>query len=226
VTCAVRDRTVIIFIEGFVMSSRGLVRNATLGFTIVELMVVLVIAAALVMAAAPSITQTMSNQRAQSAAYELAQVIQTARSQAILSRREVDLRATYPSPASNIWNGTKTGTPVTTDITTADKARISQTSYYILETGTMLSNSTAGITDNRVTSISKLNDNVVINPLNAIALIRFTPDSTVQVSTGVGTAPTTLNADQTFLVTDTGNPGSAGYTVTLTRFGGSKVQKN
>ena len=206
------------------MSSRGLVRNATLGFTIVELMVVVTIAAVLVMVAAPNLTQAMANQRAQSAAYELAQAIQTARSQAVISRREVDLRATYPTPASNIWNGTKTGTAVTTNVTTKDQARINQTSFYILETGTMLSNSTA--TDNRVTVIAKLNDSVVINPLNAIALIRFTPDSTVRVSTAVGTAPTILGADQTFVVKDTGNSGSAGYTVTLTRFGGSRVQKN
>jgi hypothetical protein len=70
-----------------------------------------------------------------------------------------------------------------------------------------------------------LNDKVVINPLNAIALIRFTPDSVVQVSTAATTTPTTLNADQTFSVTDTGSSGT-GYTVTLSRFGGSRVQKN
>jgi type IV fimbrial biogenesis protein FimT len=207
------------------MSSRGLVQNVARGFTIVELMVVIVIAAVLAVIAAPSFTKIMSKQRAQSAAYELSQAIQTARSQAILTRRTVDLRATYPSPTNNIWNGTKTGTAVTTNVITADQARISKTSYYILETGTKLTNSTSGITDNRVTFISKLNDKVVINPLNAIALIRFTPDSVVQVSTAATTTPTTLNADQTFSVTDTGSSGT-GYTVTLSRFGGSRVQKN
>ena len=207
------------------MSSRGTLRSSVRGFTIVELMVVIVIAAVLAVIAAPNFTRIMSNQRALSAAYELAQAIQTARSQAILSRRTVDLRATYPSPSTNIWNGTKTGTVVTTNVTTADQARIDKTSYYILETGTMLTNSTSGITDNRVTFISKLNDKVVINPANATALIRFTPDSVVQISTAVATAPTTLNADQTFVVTDTDSSG-AGYTVTLSRFGGSKVQKN
>jgi prepilin-type N-terminal cleavage/methylation domain-containing protein len=207
------------------MSSRNLVRKAARGFTIVELMVVTVIAAVLAVIAVPSFAQIMSSQRAQTAAYELAQALQTARSDAILTRRTVDLRATYPSPTTNIWNGTKTGTPVTTDVITADQARISQTSYYILETGTKLTNSTTGITDNRVTFISKLNDRVVINPANSIALIRFTPDSVVQVSTAVATTPTTLASDQTFLVKDTGTTG-AGYTVTLSRFGGSRVMKN
>ena len=221
---AVRDRAVVVIIEGSVMSSRGLVRN-TSGFTIVELMVVIVIAAILAVIATPNLTKMMSKRRAQSAAYELSQALQNARSRAILTRRTVDLRATYPSPTTNIWNGTKTGTAVTTNVTTADQARISQTSYYLLETGTKQTNSTSGITDNLVTFIAKLSDTVVINPANATALIRFTPDSVVSVSTAVGTAPTTLSGTQTFTVTDTGYSG-AGYKVTLNRFGGTMVQAN
>ena len=226
VICAVRDRAVVNYIEGFVMISRSSLPQSIRGFTVVELLVVIAIMAIVVVVAAPNITKTLSNQRAKSASYELVQTLQSARTKAIITRRNVDIRATYPSTSTNnAWNGAKTGNAVNTNVATADLAKIDKTSYYILETGIKLDNATTGITDNRVTLVAKLPDSVTINA--AIGLIRFTPDSSVFTSTAVGTAPTQLSATgQTFVVKDTGYSSSAGYTVTLNRFGGTQVKKN
>jgi type II secretion system protein H len=85
VTCAIRDLGIerSLTIEGFVMRSRGLVQNAARGFTIVELMVVILIAAILAAMAAPSFLDFIARQQIRSAAYELAQTLQTARSKVL-----------------------------------------------------------------------------------------------------------------------------------------------
>lgn len=206
------------------MVSRSSLYDSKRGFTLVELMVVIAIMAIVAVLAGPNITKSLSNQRAKSASYELAQALQSARSKAIITRRNVDIRATYPAASTNKWNGNKSGTAVSANVATADLVKIDKTSYYILETGTMLNNASTGIADNRVTLVSKLADSVVINATPGF--IRFTPDSSVFTSTAVGTAPLQLTADQTFVVKDTGYSSAAGYTVTLNRFGGTQVQKN
>ncbi len=207
------------------MISRSSLPQSIRGFTLVELLVVIAIMAIVVVVAAPNITRALSNQRVKSASYELVQSLQTARTKAIITRRNVDMRATYPALSTNKWNGAKSGTAISTNVTTADSAKIDKTSYYILETGTKLDNATTGITDNRVSLVVKLPDSVTINATPGF--IRFTPDSSVFTSTAVGTAPTQLGAGgQTFVVKDTGDSSSAGYTVTLNRFGGTQVKKN
>ena len=194
--------------------------HSTRGFTLVELMVVIAIMAILAVLAAPSFKEFIAKQQTRSAAYELAQTFQTARSNAILNRRSVDVRASYPTTGNN-WNGTKTATLYSIDVTTADQAKIANSSFYVFESGAGVSSS--GTANNRVTKVSKLNDSVVVN--STPVLIRFTSDSSVQTSTSTTTAPTKTTADVTFVVTYTGSS-NAGYTVTLNHFGGTQVKRN
>ena len=201
------------------MSSRGLVQNAPRGFTIVELMVVIVIAAILAAMAAPSFFDFIARQQIRSAAYELAQTLQTARSKAILSRRSVDVRASYPTTGNN-WNGTKTGTLFATNVTTANQAQIAGSSFYIFESGTGLNS--AGSTDNRVSNFTTLNSKVIINA--DPVLIRYTSTSGVLSSTSTSTTPTDITADVIFTVTYSGSS-NTGYSVTLNHFGGIQVAK-
>ena len=195
--------------------------HSTRGFTLVELMVVIAIMAILAVLAAPSFNEFIAKQQTRSAAYELAQTFQTARSNAILNRRSVDVRASYPTTGNN-WNGTKTATLYSIDVTTADQAKIANSSFYIFETGSALNSAAAGAV-NRVTKVSTLGSKVVVN--STPVLIRFTSDSSVQTSTSTTTAPTNTTADVTFVVTYTGSS-NAGYTVTLNHFGGTQVKRN
>lgn len=219
VICAVRDRAVVIIIEGSVMVSRSSLLQSTRGFTLVELIVVIVIAAILAVLAAPSFNTFIAKQQTRSAAYDFAQTLQTARSDAILTRRSVDLRASYPTTGNN-WNGTKTGTLFSTNLTTSDTSKVANSSYYVLESGTGLNNSAS--TDNNVTQVSTLNSNVTINSTPVV--IRFTSSSAVQISTDKTTF-SDLTADQAFTVKYSGSADS-GYTVTLNHFGGVQVKKN
>ncbi len=202
------------------MISRSSLPQSTRGFTLVELMVVIAIVAILATLAAPSFNTFIAKQRIRSAAYDLAQTFQTARSNAILTRRAVDVRASYPTSGNN-WNGTKTATLFATDVTASDQVKIANSSFYVFESGAGVSSS--GTANNRVTKVSTLNDSVVIN--STPVLIRFTSDSSVQTSTSTTTAPTNTTADLTFVVTYTGSS-LAGYTVTLNHFGGTQVVKN
>lgn len=208
------------------MVSRSSLPHSMRGFTIVELMVVIVIVAILAVLAAPSFNSFIAKQRIRSAAYDLAQTLQTARSNAILTRRSVDVRASYPTSGNN-FNGTKTGSLFATNVTSDDQVKIAKSSFYVFETGSALNSTTSGVV-NRVTKVSTLNDNVVIttNPVSSDpVLIRFTSDSGVQKSTSTSTAPTDLTADLPFVLTYSGS-GLAGYTVTLNHFGGIQVKQN
>lgn len=205
------------------MISHSSLPRSTRGFTMVELLVVIAIMGILAALAAPSVNTFLSKQRIKSAAYDLAQTLQTARSSAILSRRSVDVRASYPNASiGGKWNGTKTSILYDTDVTTADKASIANTSFYVFESGSGASS--AGTTDNRVTKFSTLNNNVIVtaDPV----LVRFTPDSGVQTSLSTSSpTPVNVTADVTFVVTYTGSS-DPGYTITLNRFGGTQVKKN
>ena len=201
------------------MVSRSSLPQSTRGFTIVELIVVVVIMAILAVLAAPSFSTFIAKQQTRSAAYDLAQTLQTARSNAILTRRVVDVRASYPTTNNN-WNGTKTGTLFSTNVTSADTSKITSSSYYVFETGSAVDSSTA--TNNRVTKVSTLNNNVTINATPVV--IRFSRASAVSTSTDKTTF-TGLTGTQTFVVKYSGS-GDAGYTVTLNPFGGIQVTKN
>ncbi len=208
------------------MNSLGSVRGSVRGFTLIELLVAVSIIAILASLAAPSFVSAIANQRIRAASYELAQTLQTARSKAILTRRTVDVRASYPT-ANNNWNGTKTGTLFSTNTTTADGTMIAGSSFYILESGSGIDNATAG-TDtsaisNRVSQYSTISGNVVINATPV--LIRFSPDSTVLTSNATATAPTALVSTVSFTVTSPSTV-NTGYTVTMNRFGLIQVQKN
>ena len=208
------------------MNSLGSVRGSVRGFTLIELLVTISIAAILASIAAPSFISAVANQRLRSAAYELGQTLQSARSKAILSRRTVDVRASYPTSGNN-WNGTKSGTLYSTDVTADDVVKLKGSSFYIFETGSGTSSSTvdggtSGIS-NTVSQMATTGPKVVINAQPV--LLRFSADSTVAYSTT--TAPTLVNvdADITFAVTSPGTV-NTGYTVTLNRFGLTKVTKN
>ena len=207
------------------MNSLGSVRGSVRGFTLIELLVAISIVAILAGIAAPEFRAAIANQRVRSAAYDLGQTLQNARSKAILSRRSVDVRASYPT-ATNNWNGTKSGTLFATNVGTDDTARLAGTSFYILETGSGINNATTdtstGAIANNVSQASTVGANVVIN--SAPVVIRFFPDSTVQSSTSTSTAPTNVTTDLTFVVSSSGT--TRGYTVTLTRFGLTKVLRN
>lgn len=203
------------------MVFRSSLSHSTRGFTIVELMVVIAIMAILAVLAAPSFNSFIQKQRIKSAAFDFAQTLQTARSNAILSRRSVDVRASYPTTNNN-WNGTKTGTLFNANVTTDDRVKIAKSSFYVLETGSALNNASTGVI-NRVTKVSTLNDNVKIN--SSPVLIRFTSASAVQTAPDTTTAPTNTSGDVTFVVTYLGSS-DAGYTVTLNHFGGTQVKKN
>lgn len=202
------------------MVSRSTLHHSMRGFTLVELMIVIVIMAILAALAGPSFTSFIQKQRVRSAAYDLAQSFQAARSNAILSRRSVDVRASYPTTNNN-WNGTKTGTLFNTDVTTDDRVKIAKSSFYVFESGTGASS--AGTADNRVTKVTTLNDNVKIN--STPVLIRFTSASAVQTASTTTNAPSNTSADVTFVVTYQGSL-DAGYTVKLNHFGGVQVKKN
>ncbi len=229
VASAVQDRAdVAIFtksiIEGFVMVSRSSLPHSLRGFTLVELMVVIVIMAILAVLAAPSFGVFIAKQQTRSAAYELAQTLQTARSNAILNRRSVDVRASYPNASTGgKWNGAKTSSLNALNVTASDVDRLAKSSFYILETGSGLNNAVAGVV-NRVTQIATLDTKVIINA--DPVLIRFTPGSTVQTSLSTSaTTPTDLTGDVTFVITYAGSS-NAGYTVTLSHFGGTQVKRN
>lgn len=204
------------------MVSRSLLPHSTRGFTMVELLVVVAIMAILAVVASPSIGNALARQQIKSATFELAQALQTARNTAVLYRRTVDVRASYPtSSTNNQWNGLNTGSLFSTNVTTADQTKIAKTSFYTLQTGTAIDNATA--TDNVVTQIATVNSKVVINS-DAI-VIRFRPDSSVQIATTTTGALTPLTANRNFVITSTGYS-DTGYTVSLTVSGAVRVVKN
>lgn len=219
------------------MNSLSSVRGSVRGFTLIELLVAVAIMAILATIAAPEFSSAIANQRVRSAAYDFAQTLQNARSEAILSRRSVDLRASYPTSGNN-WNGTKTGTLFATNVTTADVATITGSSFYIFETGSGSSSTTtqstdanvanSGAVDNSVSRVSTVGSNVIINgtptPSATPVVIRFFPDSTVRSSTSTTAVPTNVTTDLIFSVTSPGTTTS--YRVTLTRFGLTKVLRN
>jgi type IV fimbrial biogenesis protein FimT len=208
------------------MNSLGSVRGSVRGFTLIELLVAISIAAILASIAAPSFTSAVANQRLRSAAYELGQTLQSARSKAILSRRTVDVRASYPTTGNN-WNGTKTGTLYSTDATADDVVKLKGSSFYIFETGSGTNNTTVdagtGAISNSASQVATVGPKVVINAQPV--LLRFSADSTVASSLTTVDAPTNAVADITFAVTSPGTT-NTGYTVTLNRFGLTKVTKN
>ncbi len=208
------------------MNSLGSVRGSVRGFTLIELLVAISIAAILASIAAPSFQSEIASQRVRSAAYELGQTLQTARSKAILSRRSVDVRASYPNSGNN-WNGRSGGTLFSTNVTTDDTTKITGSSFYIFETGSGINNATVdtgtNAIANNVSQVSTAASRVVIN--GAPVLIRYFPDSTVATSSSPTAAPVVITADVTFRVTDPQSR-NAGYTVTMNRFGLTKVQKN
>ena len=206
------------------MVSRSSSPYSLRGFTLVELLVVIAILAILAVFAAPSFNTFIAKQQVKSAAYDLAQTFQTARSSAILNRRTVDVRASYPNAsAGGKWNGTKTSTLYATNVTADDTNKIGKSSFYVFETGSALNSSAAGVV-NRVTKISTLSSKLIVTA--DPAMVRFTSDSSVQIALSPSTAiPTNVTADIAFVVTSLGLS-DAGYTVTLNRFGGTQVKKN
>lgn len=209
------------------MVSRSSVPHSVRGFTLVELMVVIAVMAILAVLAAPSFNEFIAKQRVKSAAYDLAQTLQTARSNAILNRRSVDVRASYPTTGNN-WNGPQAGTLFDANVDTADQDKITNSSFYIFETGSGLNSTTTGVV-NRVTKVSALNDNVVVNATVGTTnpvLIRFTPESGVQTSASTTGTPVAIGASNVSFVVGYSGSSIAGYNVTLNHFGGTQVKKN
>jgi type IV fimbrial biogenesis protein FimT len=73
------------------------------GFTLIELVVVLAIAAILLNVGIPSFRNVLQNNRATAMANDLVSVVHFARSEAVKRGREVRLTAVDPSAAANEW---------------------------------------------------------------------------------------------------------------------------
>jgi prepilin-type N-terminal cleavage/methylation domain-containing protein len=194
------------------------------GFTLIELLVVVAIIAIISTLAAPSIGQALANQQVKQATFELAQTLQTARSNAILYRRAIIVRSTYTTTAGRNWNGLTSGTPYQTSVPTAAQASLIGSSWYVLETGTNTALTTA--TDNRVTSTSRVNESVDVNNPNFIA-IRFLPDSSVEIQATKDGLFTASTQTQTFSMCSnkTAARVPTGRQVIINRFGNVSVSE-
>jgi type IV fimbrial biogenesis protein FimT len=192
------------------------------GFTLIELLVTVSIIAILATLAAPSIGQSLANQRVKQAAFELAQTLKTARSNAILYRRALAVRSSYTGTTNRNWNGT--AGLYNTNVPTASQALVSAASWYVFETGNTTATTTA--TNNRVTATSKVNSTVDVNLPNVVA-IQFLPDSSVQTQATQNGAFTTIAQTQTFAVcsTNTSVRANTGRQVSVSRFGNITVSE-
>ena len=194
------------------------------GFTLIELLVVVAIIAIISTLAAPSIGQALANQQVKQATFELAQTLQTARSNAILYRRAVIVRSTYSTTTGRNWNGLVSGSPYQTSVPTEAQASLIGSSWYVLETGTNTALTTA--TNNRVTSTSRVNESVDVNNPNFIA-IRFLPDSSVEIQATKDGAFTASTQTQTFSMCSnkTAARVPTGRQVIINRFGNVSVSE-
>lgn len=192
------------------------------GFTLIELMVALSVMAIVAVLAAPSIGQTLANQQVKQAAFELAQTLQTARSNAIIYRRAIIVRSAYTGTANRNWNGS--GGLYKTDVSTAQQNLVSNASWYVLETGTGVS--TTASTNNRVSATSKVNTSVDVNLPNIVAF-RFLPDASVEVQAVQDGAYSANTITRTFSVcpTNASAKASAGRQVIVNRFGNVTVSE-
>jgi prepilin-type N-terminal cleavage/methylation domain-containing protein len=194
------------------------------GFTILELMVVVAIIAILAVLAAPSIGQALANQQVKQAAFDLAQTFQTARSNAILYRRAIIVRSSYVSSAGRNWNGVVSGLPYQTSVPVAEQAKILNSSWYVLETGT---DTDIGVsTNNRVSTVSTVSSAVDVNNPNGVAL-RFLPDATVEIQLSKDAAFTNSAVTQVFKVCSNNSAARlvTGREVSVNRFGNVTVSE-
>jgi type IV fimbrial biogenesis protein FimT len=75
------------------------------GFTLIELMITLAVAGVFIALALPSFAQFLRNQRVSTQANEFVTALQTARSEAIKRRKQVDVVADASAGNANEWGG-------------------------------------------------------------------------------------------------------------------------
>jgi prepilin-type N-terminal cleavage/methylation domain-containing protein len=192
------------------------------GFTLIELMVTVGIAAVLAILAAPAIGQSLSNQQVKQAAFELAQTLATARSNAVLYRRAIIVRSSYLGTPNRNWSGS---TGLYDDkVPTSQLPLLAGTSWYILETGTNTTISSAS--DNRVSVVSTINSAVGVNNNSAIA-IQFMPDSSIQIESSKNAGFSTTAQTQVFTICSdkTSARISTARSVSVNRFGNVTVNE-
>lgn len=174
------------------MVSRKLLRNSRRGFTLVELMVTIAIAAVLAMVAAPAFQSQLANQRQQSAARDLVRSISEARSLAVLQRRNVELWAAYPNGTQ--WNGpistpstppiVGTGSPANTIAADLTALQNQSASWYLVMSGSIAPLGQGGSV-NTIANVYPLTSSVsrgisiVSNLVTDKQALRFQPYGTV-----------------------------------------------
>lgn len=163
------------------------------GFTLVELLITVAIIAILAAVAAPSLLQTIANQRMKSAAHELSATFTEARYQAALQR--VSMRVESAGDASQ-WKAA------------SDSTR-SEIHWQLLQAGDALPLLQASV-DRRVE---------ISTSLGATAVL-FLQNGTISNPASPNVA---LGQDVFFRVCDSAIDGEEGYTVVLARFGSSRV---
>ena len=193
------------------------------GFTLIELLVTISILAIMATVATPSIQSALATQRIKNAAYMLKASLDEARSEAVATRRSVELWSAYGT-SSNPWNGTKSGTVQAPNSVDSGRLANQKLSWYVIKPGTVaagvmanLANSTTNTYAAQVSLADSVQISTSLPAVNGNYALNFSPFGMVTRLDG------TQAGQVVFRICDNRINSEAGYTVVMNPYGNVRV---